>query len=106
MHYAHVEIIRRGHVGKLRGLRVKPIGCCEATKPHLAGEMSIGSSRAGESHPLASGCDRRTAVKGMLAVAGGLTLSACAPRPEPGSTRVRLAFCGQLLCVIPYEVTR
>jgi NitT/TauT family transport system substrate-binding protein len=42
----------------------------------------------------------------MLAVAGGLTLSACAPRPQPGSTRVRLAFCGQLLCVVPYEVTR
>ena len=40
----------------------------------------------------------------MIAVAGGLALSAC--RPAPDATTVRLAFCGQLLCVVPYEVAR
>jgi NitT/TauT family transport system substrate-binding protein len=41
----------------------------------------------------------------MFALAGGLALSACRPAPQAGA-RVRLAFCGQLLCVIPYEVAR
>jgi len=48
--------------------------------------------------------DRRAAVKGMLAMSGALALGACADRAVPGT--VRLAFCGQLLCVVPYEVTR
>ena len=55
---------------------------------------------------MSAALDRRTAVKGILAAAGAFTLSSCARRPEGGGTRVRLAFCGQLLCVIPYEVTR
>jgi NitT/TauT family transport system substrate-binding protein len=41
----------------------------------------------------------------MLAVAGGLALSACRAA-APAGTAVRLAFCGQLLCVVPYEVAR
>jgi NitT/TauT family transport system substrate-binding protein len=81
------------------------MGCCEATNPNLAGVLS-GPARSPASAALDSPCDRRRAVKGMLAVAGGLALSACAPQPRGGSTRVRLAFCGQLLCVVPYEVAR
>jgi NitT/TauT family transport system substrate-binding protein len=46
---------------------------------------------------------RRAAIKG-LAGAGLATLAA--PGLARGQeTRVRLAFCGQLLCVVPYEVT-
>ncbi|OFW00472.1 MAG: taurine ABC transporter substrate-binding protein [Acidobacteria bacterium RIFCSPLOWO2_02_FULL_68_18] len=48
--------------------------------------------------------DRRTALKGLAALAGGLTLAGCS---QPGEAApLRLAFCGQLLCVVPYEVTR
>ena len=63
------------------------MGCCEATNPDLT-------------------CDRRTALKAMLGVGGALALSACRPRSKGGATMLRLAFCGQLLCVVPYEVAR
>jgi NitT/TauT family transport system substrate-binding protein len=49
--------------------------------------------------------DRRTALKGLAALAGGLTIAACGRRADD-APRLRLAFCGQLLCVVPYEVTR
>lgn len=49
--------------------------------------------------------DRRTALKGLAALAGGLTIAACGRRTDD-APRLRLAFCGQLLCVVPYEVTR
>jgi NitT/TauT family transport system substrate-binding protein len=44
----------------------------------------------------------------MLAVAGGLALGACGggSQDRPAPDTVRLAFCGQLLCVVPYEVAR
>ena len=60
------------------------MGCCEATNPGLT-------------------CDRRTALKAMLGV-GALALSACRSRPDNDAAVLRLAFCGQLLCVVPYEV--
>jgi NitT/TauT family transport system substrate-binding protein len=76
------------------------MGCCEATNPEFAG------IRRDSLEPSSLVCDRRTIVKGMLAVAGGLAFSSCRPAPAPGVTVLRLAFCGQLLCVIPYEVAR
>jgi len=39
-------------------------------------------------------------------MAGIIAVSACAGGKESRGTPIRLAFCGQLLCVIPYEVTR
>ena len=42
----------------------------------------------------------------MLGVGGALALSACRPRPHGDAAMLRLAFCGQLLCVVPYEVAR
>jgi NitT/TauT family transport system substrate-binding protein len=45
-------------------------------------------------------------VKGLVAAAGALALSSCRPAADARLARVRLAFCGQLLCVVPYEVTR
>jgi NitT/TauT family transport system substrate-binding protein len=82
------------------------MGCCEATNPNVTGGVSDRSRQSTGPSTLDSRCDRRTAVKGVLAVAGGLALSACGPRPPAGVTTLRLAFCGQLLCVVPYEVTR
>lgn len=61
--------------------------CCEATNPDLT-------------------CDRRTALKALLGVGGALALGACRPRPNGDTATLRLAFCGQLLCVVPYEVAR
>ena len=42
----------------------------------------------------------------MLGFAGVMFVSACGPKPVGEATKVRLAFCGQLLCVVPYEVAR
>ena len=63
------------------------MGCCEATNPDLT-------------------CDRRTALKAMVGVGGALALGACRPRRAGDTATLRLAFCGQLLCVVPYEVAR
>jgi len=78
------------------------MGCCEATNPNLSGVPDRrGWLTEGPSF------DRRTALKTMAAAAGAAALSACTERGPAGApTRVRLAFCGQLLCVIPYEVAR
>jgi NitT/TauT family transport system substrate-binding protein len=55
-------------------------------------------------------CDRRTVIKGLLAVTASAALAGCANGSGNGGgttlTKLRLAFCGQLLCVVPYEVTR
>ena len=53
----------------------------------------------------AQGIGRRDALQGLAgsAVLAGLAGSAQA---QGAAGRIRLAFCGQLLCVVPYEVTR
>ena len=73
------------------------MGCCEATNPDLIGVVS-------ETEELK--WDRRTALKGLLGVAGVIAVSAGGPKAHAAGTKLRLAFCGQLLCVIPYEVAR
>lgn len=53
----------------------------------------------------AAGVGRRTVLKGV-AVAGGLALASGPMRQARAqSGTIQLAFCGQLLCVVPYEVT-
>lgn len=75
------------------------MGCCEATKPDLSGKVS-------DPDP-GRNCDRRTALKGIIAAAGAAAVIGCERAPREGAaTPVRLAFCGQLLCVVPYEVAR
>ncbi len=71
------------------------MGCCEATNPDLEGPVSEDIR-----------WDRRTALKGLLGIAGVIAVSSGSPRASAAATKVRLAFCGQLLCVVPYEVTR
>ena len=48
---------------------------------------------------------RRAALRGLagtVALAG----AAHAARAQSGAQKIRLAFCGQLLCVVPYEVAK
>ncbi len=82
------------------------MGCCEATNPDLAGVVSDAPLGSWDWPAPEAGLDRRTAVKGMLATAGAIAISSCGPKPQGVGTKVRLAFCGQLLCVVPYEVAR
>lgn len=49
--------------------------------------------------------DRRAALKTLAMLAGG-GLAAGSGIAAAQGTKLRLAFCGQLLCVVPYEVTR
>lgn len=73
------------------------MGCCEATNPDLAGVASYEEELK---------WDRRTTLKALLGMAGVVAVTAGGPRVSAAATKVRLAFCGQLLCVVPYEVTR
>jgi NitT/TauT family transport system substrate-binding protein len=53
---------------------------------------------------------RRQLLHGMIYAAGAVGLAACGVRggsPQGAELeQITLAFCGQLLCVVPYEVTR
>lgn len=54
----------------------------------------------------AGGIDRRTVLKGLVGAFAGLTLGSRAVAQAAEGRRIRLAFCSQLLCVVPYEFTR
>ena len=87
------------------------MGCCEATNPNLLGVVSDPAAdpeRAGGERPdPGADWDRRTALKTLLGAGAVIAVSGgCGPRPRDGATPLSLAFCGQLLCVVPYEVTR
>ena len=83
------------------------MGCCEATNPDFAGcATKTGGERPWGGLDPGLELNRRVALKGMLAAAGAVWVSGCSSGSEGGGTQVRLAFCGQLLCVVPYEVTR
>jgi NitT/TauT family transport system substrate-binding protein len=82
------------------------MGCCEAINPDLPGSVADAAGRSPDGVTIDATWDRRAAVKGLLAAAGGLALAGCSSPPQAGETHLRLAFCGQLLCVVPYEVAR
>ena len=91
---------------------VPAMGCCEATNPNLIGVVSESSPgaepEAGARQWPEPGMawDRRTTLKSLVGAAGVVAVGGCAGEPRDGLTAVRLAFCGQLLCVVPYEVSR
>ena len=68
--------------------------CCEKTTPDFTGEPEV-----------ASAIGRRTALKRLAGLASGV-LFVSRKNAYGQGRQVLLAFCGQLLCVIPYEVTR
>ena len=71
--------------------------CCETLTPDFSGEPEIVSTGIQ--------IGRRTALKRLAGLAGGVMF--VSERQAYGQGRqVLLAFCGQLLCVVPYEVTR
>lgn len=85
------------------------MGCCEATRPELDGFVSEIDPRATGWRRIDLVCGRRTVVQGLLSAAGALALGGCSGGGSgtgDGPTRLKLAFCGQLLCVVPYEVAR
>ena len=86
------------------------MGCCEATNPNLIGVVADTAPDRQDADPRwpepGRHWDRRTALRGLLGAAGVVAVSGCAPDPGTGADSVRLAFCGQLLCVVPYEVAR
>ena len=88
------------------------MGCCEATNPNLVGVVSEPlpgaepQSGARQWPEPGMAWDRRTTLKSLVGAAGVIAVSGCASEPGDGMTGVRLAFCGQLLCVVPYEVSR
>jgi NitT/TauT family transport system substrate-binding protein len=71
--------------------------CCEKVTTDFNGEPEIvGADKA---------IGRRTALKQLAGLASGIMF--VSKRNAYGQGRqVLLAFCGQLLCVVPYEVTR
>ncbi len=72
------------------------MGCCD--KPFTL--------EPDEPLSLAPDVNRRGLLKGVAAAAGAVaTLSGSASAQAQGK-RIKLAFCGQLLCVVPYEVAR
>ncbi len=80
------------------------MGCCETRwvegpeVPPSTGEGAAGVERA---------LDRRTMLKSAAALAGvGALAAGSLAKAAADEKHVSLAFCGQLLCVIPYEVTR
>lgn len=53
------------------------------------------------------GLNRRALLRRLTAGAGAVAAAASLPAYAAGQrTRLKLAFCSQLLCVVPYEVTR
>jgi NitT/TauT family transport system substrate-binding protein len=71
--------------------------CCEKLIPDSAGEPEFTGG--------ATQINRRTALKQLAGLASGIMF--VSKRNAYGQGRqVLLAFCGQLLCVVPYEVTR
>lgn len=71
---------------------------------------SLHSQQAGPQPPTHRTVSRRQVLRGMVVTAGAAGLAACGLNPGDGDDasleQVSLAFCGQLLCVVPYEVTR
>src|SRR5215204_6120999 len=72
------------------------MGCCD--KPFtLEPDEPLG---------LAPDVNRRGLLKGVAAAAGAVATLSGSPSAQAQAKRIKLAFCGQLLCVVPYEVAR
>ena len=78
------------------------MGCCESTNVDLIG---IPEERQNELRAELL-VDRRGALKGLLGIAALAGAVTSTPSAHAAATKLKLAFCGQLLCVIPYEVAR
>lgn len=69
--------------------------CCEKLTPEFTGEPEVAEGR--------NSIGRRNALKRLAGLATGVIF--VSEKNSYGQGRqVLLAFCGQLLCVMPYEV--
>jgi NitT/TauT family transport system substrate-binding protein len=80
------------------------MNCCEKLDSATHPQGDIGETV--DLAPPGWALDRRTALKGLAGLAGGAVLASSGGRAFAQGKAIRLAFCGQLLCVAPYEVTR
>jgi NitT/TauT family transport system substrate-binding protein len=71
------------------------MNCCQETKLDLV----LGG-------PNPDGLSRRTMVKAAAGLAGLSLAAVSGANAQSGLRRIKLAFCSQLLCIVPYEVTR
>ena len=79
------------------------MSCCEK----LVLEPPSGAeSRSGDGKGIDRDVGRRTVLKGIAGVTGGLALASGLKVAHAQGKTIQLAFCGQLLCVVPYEVTQ
>jgi NitT/TauT family transport system substrate-binding protein len=76
-----------------------------APRPWKENFMSCCDTGATPSPALIGPVHRRTVLKGMVGTVAGLVLGG-GSLGFAQNRRVRLAFCSQLLCVVPYEFTR
>lgn len=72
--------------------------CCTDLQPVKAGDLDV--------IHVSRGVGRRTLLKGMAGAAGLMAIGQVSPVLGQDLKRIRLAFCSQLLCVVPYEATR
>ena len=76
------------------------VDCCDAgpvAAPHEGAAAGFAVSPV----------SRRTVLKGLVGAAGALAFGGSTfGRAQGEGTPIRLAFCSQLLCVVPYEFTR
>src|SRR5215203_5195173 len=72
------------------------MGCCD--KPFTV--------EPDEPLGLAPDVNRRGLLKGVAAAAGAVATLSGSASAQAQAKRIKLAFCGQLLCVVPYEVAR
>jgi NitT/TauT family transport system substrate-binding protein len=78
------------------------MSCCEK----LVLEPRSAAERRSDAASIRRDVGRRTVLKGIAGVTGGLALASGVQVARAQGKPLQLAFCGQLLCVVPYEVTQ
>lgn len=82
------------------GVAGDQVDCCDA------GTAEVANAAAAAGFVL-SPVSRRTVLKGMVGAVGALAFgTGSLARAQSDLTPIRLAFCSQLLCVVPYEFTK
>jgi NitT/TauT family transport system substrate-binding protein len=76
------------------------MGCCDADH---AAPVPEGLTSANLSPP---DLNRRTVLGGVAALAGLISSAGPASAQQKELKKLKLAFCSQILCIIPYEVAR
>jgi NitT/TauT family transport system substrate-binding protein len=76
------------------------MGCCDADH---AAPVPEGLTSANLSPP---DLNRRTVLGGVAAIAGLLSSTGPGGAQQKDLKKLKLAFCSQILCIIPYEVAR